>query len=1007
MNRQRIRIQLNRIIIVVIVSSFLVGCSGSPPPSEPEYELQIIPPPSANGYPFEETVHSYPIVLQFNFNYNAPANQAIPADSFIPLYRIEYHIQANPDEWPSEEPTPTPFALPHISIQSGTNTPQSTQIPQATADGTNLVEATASTPDLFEPPPLITEEPPNIPCPSTLYGDSLDLFGNKGPGRIEVLPSVVIPPGVTKLRVCAWLYFLDGNGEVQTRFDRVEFSVNEPLDGSSRYLRYRDEYLRLHLISAGRGLSWTWLKQYEPSVDRKDLLYNSQAVVVSKMGEDDYFSNLYVPWVANIPSVGSGIILGGDENPLLRGGIAMATFGLEYLMTSNEESLRAALDLFKYVEASEWIDQSEQPTGFFLRSRWPGYKEEDGSSGLPLYASTDEMAGMILGLYYLHEALEKAGWTTESQKVVDLVKRLGDHLRKNSFFIVPPDDPRLPQERQKGWAGMYPFQWFFNGGLKAITGESFKPSEDITLLSPEWERISMLPRGSNLDNDDELGLTMALLALGLSSKERAILSIQGIGIHMRYGGDSIPIRINISNPLEPVPIPVDIPIKVDEEFPQFNFPMLLHVFQLGLADEELRDEDTVKAVKLEMSNLIAGVLGTEPIKVVVPLGQLGSQLLGLTINIAEGVANYLVINPLLPGFNVEVADFQTLEVGLQDSNDDFYAAAIADYYDLFDDDPEYAQILGFVIERNKNAFSNSLPIGKPDKVEIMGEEDVCPDVIKDLNPDNKIGTAFLWEFRSSYIQGGGIKHGAITKTMVADLWRNCKDVIKQGAGLGYMFPSMLIAKHYADQSGYLDQEIVNGINVPEPFGFRFPLPVCSSFPFDATEGVFDLSPCESLWPGRPTDRYEENDLIEQAYNLHCGVVTDLTIDRSTLYSKGDDSTPFLQDIGRDRKKPVSGTFFGSSSSGDAEDTIAKIWSTDDIDYFYVNCDPITNLRVEAIVEADEYSFHKMVVDGIQANSLTSENGYHHIEIEVAPKNVHYIMFTGDAADYELSINPVP
>ena len=177
-------------------------------------------------------------------------------------------------------------------------------------------------------------------------------------------------------------------------------------------------------------------------------------------------TKLYVPWLntSEPTSVASGRaahVYGGDENPLLRGGIATASFALEYLATGNAEALDAALELFGYAERSEYVTPDGVSTGFFLRTRWLG--DVHDQSGRPTFhASGDELSGLMLGLFWLNRALvQKARTRTDDvARVQGLANRLGRQLQGNHFFIVPPDGLGARPVRQAGWAAMFAFRWF-------------------------------------------------------------------------------------------------------------------------------------------------------------------------------------------------------------------------------------------------------------------------------------------------------------------------------------------------------------------------------------------------------------------------------------------------------------------------------------------------------------------------------------------------------------------
>jgi len=347
------------------------------------------------------------------------------------------------------------------------------------------------------------------------FADRIDLYGKMGPGSVRVSPGVYIPPDAVKIRIDAKLNYKaivgagDSANQDRVRVGTLEVDVHSyPEDRV--YHRYRDGYLRRHLLESGRGLSWVWLKEYEPGKDRKELIYHSRTF---KAPGDR--TRVYVPWVYEYDSAHA--VHGGDENPLLRGGLAMATFSLEYIAEWNPASLSYALKLFEYVEKSEWIYPNGTPSGFFLRSKWPGSEcQETGTSYC--YASIDEIAGMLLGLYYLNMALtyaiekdHEADYFREMHgRLVSLVDRLGVQLSSNYYFIIPPVG--LPQERQTGWSGGYVFEWFLSNGIRAIafptTGRTYKSP---AVLEKDWPQWRSKPSACGCIGGDSISFRPCLL----------------------------------------------------------------------------------------------------------------------------------------------------------------------------------------------------------------------------------------------------------------------------------------------------------------------------------------------------------------------------------------------------------------------------------------------------------------------------------------------------------------
>ena len=75
------------------------------------------------------------------------------------------------------------------------------------------------------------------------------------------------------------------------------------------------------------------LREFDPQFDPPELLTHSRVYHDHDPSDPRY----YVPWITDECDMDprKGTIYGGIENPLLRGGIAMATFSMEYMMYGN------------------------------------------------------------------------------------------------------------------------------------------------------------------------------------------------------------------------------------------------------------------------------------------------------------------------------------------------------------------------------------------------------------------------------------------------------------------------------------------------------------------------------------------------------------------------------------------------------------------------------------------------------------------------------------------------
>ena len=403
---------------------------------------------------------------------------------------------------------------------------------------------------------------------SPFFSDVVQLLDVEVPGTLEVRPGLTFPPEATAVRVQATASYLDTDvpGDPKEAEANTDIALQIAPGYDPRYVRYRDGYIRRHLTSTGRNLSGIWLKEYEPGLDRKELLYHSR---VSREPNDHV--RVYVPWCFSCPEAnklprpasireldqrdwcgssimgGADALYGGHENPMGRGGRAAAAFALEYLTTGHLDSLNHGLQFLKWAELAEWHDESGTPTGFFLRTDYsgsfrthpekakiwperPGEAHTYGCESCREYypASLDELVGLILGLRYLHEALERAVSAREApdllqepfkakQSLVALAQRLGTYLRRNHYVLLPPDGfPGKPNQLPAGWNGAFPFEWFINRALHTITGEPYlRPTRKFNDDIAFWRRLRQYTTESQrilFHTADKFALSPASLA---------------------------------------------------------------------------------------------------------------------------------------------------------------------------------------------------------------------------------------------------------------------------------------------------------------------------------------------------------------------------------------------------------------------------------------------------------------------------------------------------------------
>jgi hypothetical protein len=661
------------------------------------------------------------------------------------------------------------------------------------------------------------------------FSDKLSLTSNVLPNTITVSPGIYVPSDSTRIRVQARLAYTVGVDKVAEA--QTEAAVVSPMiaqfDWIERiYDRMRDGYIRRHILDSGRGLSQVWLKEYEPGVDDRELLRHSRTEKVAGR------TRVYVPWVdrctdkpvllgstlacgASVQD-NSSIVYGGDENPLLRTGLGVATFALEYLAYQRDDSLRHAIKLFEYIEQSEWKEPGTgQPTGFFVRSRWPGNLKEIDDQVYRQYwfASTDELSGISLGMGYLYKALGIAyvnhmhgepglapsEIAAAANRVASLADRLGNQLRNNFYFVLPLKKVGdawvsigLPRERHIGWAGTYPFEWFLARGFKSITGNDYSPTADAYAHLSNFI-LAMNGLEVRVDAGDpllylgvELGeRVVKSVSDRISPHTRALLSIQTTGIGMRYRGQDFSV---------PIPCAPDKSIHIPDEFmPRYNYAMLLHVYQFAMLGDPWPAGDAY-VIKREMARLVKGVLnGGEATQLYMPefvkdvyFGALSVMLTGFPLPFADEIACSTVCNCS-----------PTVQVGSRWEPYnvlDTYSAAVAIGYRLpavYSDTAKRDEYWS----RINNAFANypyvwNLPTAERTYAS-TGSGALYGLNITAHNPAQLWSKSFGWEHFSPHVLGGGNEPDAglsNVKIALKNVQNPSVDAMVEGSGLDVLLP---------------------------------------------------------------------------------------------------------------------------------------------------------------------------------------------------------------------------
>jgi hypothetical protein len=555
---------------------------------------------------------------------------------------------------------------------------------------------------------------------------------------------------------------------------------------SNTYNRMREGYIRRHILDNGLGLCYLWLKEYEPKNDRKELLYHSR---VFKASDDK--TRIYVPWLRNCVGTGCGTgicpesqsVYGGGENPLTDVGLAMAFFSKEFLTYENSDSLYQACKLFEYVKQSEYRFPNNEPSGFFLRCRWPG-DISMATNKEYFYASMDEIAGMVLGLLHLKHALtrwqviydgpeEKFFWTVENE-VVDLSHRLGVHLTSYWYLLVPPESapksdlPRDNQSLPRGWISGPLYEWFLHIGLETITWNKYQWHYE-----PVWSiERALLEQAKGCDG--WAGRMCYILGLASAGETVGILGIAASGgnpfgrallnIHGTYLAMAVPDKIGfLWWDIDPT------------NFNRYNFPMLLHMYQIGMEyPHKYKDEyePEVEELKIEMTKLITAVLS----------GNFEPNVTGFVdlFNLLLNPAALLDLSPRVT----------------HDPEDDLYAAAVAWRYLL--DVPK--DLMKRAIDGALNKFWTDLPVGT------RTENLKTPPIINDHNPDDLWGHRFCWERtpgnrtnehsvdESKYENDKEIylPDNGLWNSQISEMHEKGIDVMIEAPGMDYLYPRILL-----------------------------------------------------------------------------------------------------------------------------------------------------------------------------------------------------------------------
>jgi len=209
------------------------------------------------------------------------------------------------------------------------------------------------------------------------------------------------------------------------------------------YERYRQGLVQRHICRNGRLLQATLLVQQDdnkPTIDSS--VHRNRRITEEKTADNKPF--LYSAYPAILSS--GPYVVGGGDNPLLSGGLAMMMFSIESLLNVSHYSLEYATHLLRYFETSQVA-----PGKLYRKRNW--WRAEE-------HVSKDEMTGMLLGLDFYIRATKKAGKLADRARALKLMKAVGVYLRNNNY------SPAYT------WVFQFPFTrlFKFNLGTSLLSG---------------------------------------------------------------------------------------------------------------------------------------------------------------------------------------------------------------------------------------------------------------------------------------------------------------------------------------------------------------------------------------------------------------------------------------------------------------------------------------------------------------------------------------------------------
>jgi hypothetical protein len=219
------------------------------------------------------------------------------------------------------------------------------------------------------------------------------------------------------------------------------------------YERYREGLIKRHICRNGRFLQQVLLveqKAKTPHPDINAIKRSSIEPTPSGIYQYEAFPVLLNGYLSEGDRI-TGKVVGGGDNPLLLGGLAMAFFSLESVLGVSAYSYNYALHLLRYFTATE----GSGGTGWFKRKRHHWYPVSD--------ISKDELCGLFLGLHFLHKATRARGDSQNMWRVNRLMIEVAGHLKREYYSPAG------------AWLFQFPFTrvFKFNIGASYLCGRTF------------------------------------------------------------------------------------------------------------------------------------------------------------------------------------------------------------------------------------------------------------------------------------------------------------------------------------------------------------------------------------------------------------------------------------------------------------------------------------------------------------------------------------------------------